>query len=129
MTFYIEATTSLKFSAADASPTSLHDCITPMCRRAESILPHVAGQFLDGAGKWNDEIIYYTLEAAINEIKDIREVINSYYEAPRKSDKPKPAVNPPSDIDQELYLAAKAEVEKILAEREAKPKKKKSKPI
>ncbi|WKJ91361.1 hypothetical protein QZJ86_04320 [Methylomonas montana] len=63
----------------EATQSNLFDCIAMMCKRAESVLLVLSGQFEgESASKWSSEINLYALESAINEIRDIQEVMESY---------------------------------------------------
>ena len=69
----------------EATPGHMYDCVTMMCKRAESVLLILSGQFEgDDNAKWSDSITWHALESAILEIKDIEEVVASYYAASSK---------------------------------------------
>lgn len=69
----------------EATPGRLSDCINMMCGRAESVLLIVSGQFeSEDTDKWNSEITWRAIESVINEIRDINEVVESYYNATRQ---------------------------------------------
>jgi hypothetical protein len=65
----------------EATPSHLHDCVTTMCSRAESVLLLISYQFEGLSNKWSDDVNWNALESAINEIRDIQEVVESYYNA------------------------------------------------
>jgi len=54
------------------------DTVDTMTSRATSILHLLSGNFADANYRQDDETIYYTLMAAINEIKSINAVVNAY---------------------------------------------------
>jgi hypothetical protein len=68
---------------------ALSDTVDIMTYQASSILNILSDQFSIEEGsnvlKVSDEIIYWTIEAAIKEITDIREIVRAYHYASKET--------------------------------------------
>lgn len=70
--------------SSDNCYRSLSDTVDIMAYQATAILNVLSDQFLtneDEGKRVSDEIIYWAIEAAIKEIKDIKQVVRAYHKA------------------------------------------------
>lgn len=74
----------LTYNADIGSVTDLVDTVDNMTLRATSILDVMAAHINDSrkhCSTINTDILYWALQSAINEIKDINAVVNAYVES------------------------------------------------
>lgn len=81
----------------DAYPGVLSDAVSHAADSAISILYLISDQFVDEkienvGGRWSNKIMFAAIEAAINQVKDTKSLVEAYYEA----HDPKPKANEPA---------------------------------
>ncbi|MDI1277282.1 hypothetical protein [Methylobacter sp.] len=77
----------LSYHVDTATLLSLTETINTLALQAESSLRLLSFQFSDAeADRASDDIIYWSIMAAINTVKDIDEVVKAYHEAHKTTD-------------------------------------------
>lgn len=74
-----------RFDAAQVeNPLDVQDAIGAITGRAHGVLILLSSQFDSPVGRMSDEIISNVIDSVVNDIDDIKTVINAYFEAVKR---------------------------------------------